>query len=330
MSRSEKTVLCIGISVLDIIARPVGAPDSWKEKQRIESISLLPGGDAANQSIHLASLGCHALFNGCVGDDANGKTVRLALEGRGVDTSLLRVRDGVRTGTALLLVSSDGERHIFSVAGAHSTLSRRDLPDEIPEGCAAISLGSLFGMPVLEEEGLLEFLQKVRAQEIPVFADMDSGRVTALPERIRRLLPYIDYFLPSAYDIMPLMGKDTIVEAAHSLLKAGVRHVIVKCGAEGALVFEGTDIAGSADTGRAEGNGVRIGAVPVQPLDTSGAGDCMSAAFIYRILEGDQIEEACRYACAAGSLSTLYPGANTIELQDIKVREMMGEAEKIL
>ena len=323
MSRSEKTVLCIGISVLDIIARPVGAPDSWREKQRIEAISLLPGGDAANQSIHLASLGCHALFNGCVGDDANGKTLRLALERRGVDTSLLRVRDGVQTGTALLLVSSDGERHIFSVAGAHSTLCRKDLPEAIPEGCAAISLGSLFGMSVLEEEGLLEFLKKARTQGIPVFADMDSGRVTAIPERIRKLLPYIDYFLPSAYDVMPLMGKDTVEEAAHCLLIAGVGHVIVKCGAEGALIFENPDIAASSEYCRAGGNGVRISAIPVQPLDTSGAGDCMSAAFIFRILEGDPIKEACRYACAAGSLSTLYPGANTIELQDQKVREIM-------
>lgn len=314
MSSTEKTVLCIGVSVLDVIARPVGTSDSWKEKQRIESVSLLPGGDAANQSIHLASLGYHAMFNGCVGDDANGQTVCMSLKERGVDTSLMQIRKGVKTGTALLLVSSDGERHIFSVTGAHSTFCRTDLPDRIPEGCAAVSLGSLFGMPAAEEDGLPEFLKMAREQKIPVFADLDSGRVVPMPERVRKLLPYIDYMIPSSYDIPLLTGKETVREAAQYLMDQGVGCVIVKCGAEGSVIYDGK-----------EQDGIRVPAIPVKPVDTSGAGDCMSAAFISRIIEGDAVEEACRYACAAGSLSTLFPGANTISLKDKDVRKIMEE-----
>ena len=314
MKRADRTVLCIGISVLDVIARPVGESDTWKEKQRIESITLLPGGDAANQSIHLASLGCHAMFNGCVGDDSNGMTIRSALSARGVDTSLIRVREGIGTGTALLLVGPEGERHIFSVKGAHSTLSKEDLPEELPPGCAAVTLGSLFGIPVLERDGLAPFLMKAKDRGIPVFADLDSGRVTPDLSGVKPLLPLIDYFLPSYYDILPMTGKDTIEEAAAELFRHGVRHLVVKCGEKGALIFEpGKDP-----------EGILIPAVPVKPLDTTGAGDCMSAAFIFRILEGDRIEDACRYACAAGSYCTLFPGANSVALSDEKIRTFMA------
>ena len=309
----KKTILCIGLGVLDIIARPVGAPDSWKEKQRIESISLLPGGDGANQSIHLASLGYHAMFNGCIGDDTNGRTIREALTTRGVDTSLMRIKEGIRTGTALLLVSSEGDRHIFSLQGAHSTLDKNDLPKEIPDGCAAVTLGSLFGMPLAERDGLEAFLKKVRERDIPVFADLDSGRVTPNLDGVGPLLPMIDYFLPSYYDILPMTGESTVEAAAAKLLSCGVKNLIVKCGEKGAIIF-GRNICA---------DGISVPAFRVRPLDTTGAGDCMSAAFIARIIEGDTLEDACRYACAAGSYSTLFPGANTVVLTDEKVREVL-------
>ena len=309
-TEKKKTVLCIGIAVLDIIATPIGAPDGWKEKQGISSITLLVGGDAANQSIHLSSLGYHAMMNGCVGGDSNGSLIRSSLQERGVDVSLVRTKKEIATGTALLLVDSRGERYIFSVRGAHSTLNRMDLPEEIPQDCAAISLESLFAMPEAEADGLEQFLQKAKKRGIPVFADMDSGRVVPMPPEQRALMPLIDYFIPSYYDVLPLTGKESLEEAAEYLLDLGVGNVIVKCGEKGCEVF-GRTWRGS------------IPAIPVQPVDTTGAGDCMSAAFIARIAAGDDIETACRYACAAGSLCTLYPGANSIRLTDGEIREMM-------
>lgn len=312
-TEKKKTVLCIGIAVLDIIASPIGIPDGWKEKQEISDIMLRVGGDAANQSIHLAELGCHVMMNGCVGDDSNGSLIRSSLQKRGVDVSLMRTKTEVPTGTALLLVNSQGERHIFSVKGAYTTLNKQDLPEEIPEDCGAVSLGSLFAMPEAERDGLERFLRRVKESGIPVFADLDSSRVTAMPEAHKSLMPLIDYFIPSYYDLFPLTGKEKLEEAAAWLLELGVGNVIVKCGEKGCEVFS------SAYRGN-------IPAVPVQPVDTTGAGDCMSAAFISRILAGDSIEEACRYACAAGSLCTLYPGANSIHLKDEEIRSMMHRA----
>ncbi len=155
-------VLCIGSAVMDITAKPIGQREEWKEKQRIEDIRIQTGGDAANQSVHLAALGWEPGLIACVGTDTNGKMLRAALENRGVDTSLVRETAEYPTGTAMVLVDGQGERHTFSVKGAHSMLDEQALPDALPQGCRAISLASLFSMPFMEERGLLTFLKKAK------------------------------------------------------------------------------------------------------------------------------------------------------------------------
>ena len=146
-------VVCIGSAVMDISGYPIDQNVEWKEKQRIADIRILPGGDAVNQSIYLAALGAEPALAACVGQDMNGKMLKAALKDMGVDVSLVREKAECSTGTAMVLVSERGERRVFSVKGAHSTLSEADVPDiqMLPEECKAISLASLFSMPEWEK-----------------------------------------------------------------------------------------------------------------------------------------------------------------------------------
>ena len=300
-------VLCIGSAVLDIAAKPIGQTGSWKEKQRIEELRIQIGGDAANQSVHLAALGWEPGLAACVGKDTNGKMLMAALESRGVDTSLMEMTEEYPTGTAMVLVDAQGERHTFSVKGAHSTLDEKALPEKLPEDCRAISLASLFSMPRLEEKGLLDFLQREKEKGILIFADLAADKQGKGLDGIRPFLPLIDYFLPSLYDAAEMTGCSTAREAAEVFLRQGVKQAVIKCGALGCWC------AGPSFTGR-------IPARQVEPVDTTGAGDCMSAVFLARILSGDDVASACRYACLAATYSTLFLGASSVELSDEKIR----------
>ena len=82
-------VLCIGSAVMDITARPIGQKNHWEEKQRIYSIQIQTGGDAANQSIRLADLGLDAALAACVGQDPNGSILCSSLRARGVRTEYI-------------------------------------------------------------------------------------------------------------------------------------------------------------------------------------------------------------------------------------------------
>ena len=307
-------VLCIGSAVIDITARPVGQTEQWKEKQRISDIQIQTGGDAANQSSHFAALGWEPGLISCIGADTNGKMLRAALESRGVDTSLVRVKEGCATGTAMVLVDGQGERHTFSVKGAHSTLAKEDLPQGLPEECRAVSLASLFSMPELERDGLEAFLLRAREEKKLIFADLAADKLGQGLEGIRRFLPGLDYFLPSLYDVLEMTVTNTAEEAAHAFRSCGTAHVIIKCGAKGCYC-DSDEFTGW------------IPAIPVKPVDTTGAGDCMTSVFAARILSGDPLEKACRYACAAGSYSTLFLGASTVELSEDKLETFMNSLE---
>ena len=93
-----------------------------------------------------------------------------------------------------------------------------------------------------------------------------------------------------------MTGASSPEEAARCFRRAGVRNVLIKCGAKGCYYLS------------AENTGW-VPALPLSPVDTTGAGDCMAAVFRSCILRGMKLSEACRTACETASRSTLYPGA---------------------
>lgn len=307
-------VLCIGSAVMDITARPIGQKKQWEEKQRISAIQIQTGGDAANQSIRLADLGLDAALAACVGQDPNGSILCSSLRARGVKTEYIISKKECATGTALVLVDEAGERHTFSVQGAHSTIGKADLPWDALDSCRAISLASLFSMPQLEKDGLLAFLQEAKKKGILIFADLAADKLKQGLPGIAPFLPYIDYFLPSLYDALAMTGASDVQEAAKRYLDCGVKCVVIKCGSEGCY-FASAELCGT------------VPAVKVDPVDTTGAGDCMSALFISRILRGESVRDACRFACAGASYSTLFLGASAEKLTERRILEWMRAAE---
>jgi len=297
-------ILCIGIAVMDILARPVSDKGGWQEKQRISDISIQPGGDALNQAMRLADLGEDVGIACVVGDDETGGMLIDAMKSRGVDTSLV-CRDGREaTSTSVILIGAEGERHIFSAGHAHALIDAGHIPAHLPEGCRAVSLGSLFSMPLLEKDGLLEALRTYRREGALVFADLASDKLHAGLAGVRDFLPEIDYFLPSLYDATAQTGCETAEEAARLYRELGVGCAVIKCGAKGAYYLS------REEAGWAE-------ALPVSPVDTTGAGDAMSAFFIARILAGDRPGEAAGRACRAASRTTLYLGASGGRITDL-------------
>ena len=307
-------VLCIGSVVMDITARPIGQKNQWEEKQRISAIQIQTGGDAANQSIRLADLGLDAALAACVGQDPNGSILCSSLRARGVRTEYIVSKKECATGTALVLVDEAGERHTFSVQGAHSTIEKADLPWDALNSCRAISLASLFSMPQLEKDGLLAFLQEAKKKGILIFADLAADKLKQGLPGIAPFLPYIDYFLPSLYDALAMTGASDAQEAAKKYLDCGVKCVVIKCGSEGCYFVSG-ELCGT------------VPAVKVDPVDTTGAGDCMSALFISRILQGEGVRDACRFACSGASYSTLCLGASAEKLIERRILEWMKAAE---
>ncbi len=101
-----------------------------------------------------------------------------------------------------------------------------------------------------------------------------------------------------------LQRPENIAEAAWQLLHRGVEQVVVSLGAEGALLAR-------KDT-------VLFAAAPaVNAVNTTGAGDTMTAALIYARGHGLTPEETLKFAVAAATAKVVRPGTQPPVMSDI-------------
>lgn len=126
--------------------------------------------------------------------------------------------------------------------------------------------------------------------------------------RLHQMMTELDYFLPS-YSELCFMMEDSEAEAALEKATNQMIHgsIIMKNGAEGATAWSKT-LQVSAQ------------ALPVTPIDTTGAGDAFDAGFLYGITRGYSIQESMRYGTVCGALTTTVIGGatGTPTLEDVQ------------
>ena len=304
-------VLCIGQAVIDCIIRGQ-EPDRHKENvYRAEKIELHVGGDAVNESIALAGLGHRAAILCGVGADLGGGILRAELERRGVDTSRVTVKENLTTPIAQLVVHRDGGRHSINsratmLEGYLPHISRADL-----EGVKIVSLASLFRAPLDQADTVRRL----------VFAAKEAGAVvsadTKLPtfremkmEELADVWPLVDFIFPNEKEAAYYTGftspdssvetgpsPDDFWEMAEALRKYGIKNVIVKAGADGCYV--------NGETGC-----FHLPALPVEVVDSTGAGDNFVAGFLSGVLRGKNIRECAENGRESAAKSLLRMGAN--------------------
>ena len=297
----------IGAAIVDIPLSPLPANALEAGSWPLERIAMRVGGDAANEAVTLARLGCPTALISLVGRDPAGDFVLQTLRGAGVDVSGVAQRPGLDTGINIVAVREDGERSfITSRTGSLRRLALADiLPaldalearrGEAPERRVAC-LASLFVSPLLTLADTAALFDALRARGYTVCADTTRRKNGETLAEAGDALSRLDYFFPNLEEAALLTGADTPEGCADALLGAGVKRVAIKLGGQGCLIAE-------------RGYRRRVPAVPgVRCVDTTGAGDTFAAAFIAALLEGRPFPACARFANAAASLCVERVGA---------------------
>ncbi|WP_226637202.1 ribokinase [Novosphingobium profundi] len=257
-----------------------------------EATARLPGGKGANQGVAAARMGAQVHFVGAVGEDDSGKWMvqRLAMEG--IDVAGIRTLPGEATGTAYIAVDALGENQIIVVSGANARL----------EGCAPVESGVLLSQLEVPVPALASLLAESRALRILNTAPalVEAKALFAHVDILVLNRPELDVYAPAAQVSAPLPGEDVEMAAlatrTRTLFCREDQAAIVTLGAAGALIVR-------------QGSLVHVPSIPVQPVDTVGAGDCFCGALAALLDEGRTLEQAVPFACAAAALSTLSHGA---------------------
>ena len=133
------------------------------------------------------------------------------------------------------------------------------------------------------------------------------------------MLPYIDYFFPNEEEAAYYTDMDEPREAVTELLSMGVKGVVVKRGANGIFAgigwenpavgcgesFCATCLASSCSIRDSEkirgGEMFALPAIPVDAVDTTGAGDHFVAGFITALLKKKDFRFCCGMGLAAAA-----------------------------
>jgi ribokinase len=262
-------VVCtLGDLLLDVIVRLASrlAPGD----DAAAATTLVPGGQAANVAAWAAALGAQARVIAVQGDDEAGAILRRELTAHGVD---VRGPSGERTGVVVSLVQPEGDRTMASDRGSAPELRAEDLePHWLTCDALHLSGYSLMQAPIAgAAEGAAALAREHGAR---VSVDLSSWT-------------HIDRFGETMRDALARIRPDVVFGnerewAAIGDVSTNVR--VVKRGARGISVA-----------------GEEHEAIPVEAVDSTGAGDALAAGFI---VGGPQLalETAARCVAQVGAM----------------------------
>jgi sugar/nucleoside kinase (ribokinase family) len=277
-------VVGIGENSVDIVYRLPGAV-APNVKLPILSRRTLPGGQVATTLCACARLGLTASYVGVFGSDEHATLIRSVLGSHGVDTSCAPQRDAANRHAVILVDEGSGDRCILWQRDAALMLAVNELPRE------RIRAARVVHVDAVDEEAALAAARLGRDAGADVTTDID--RVTPLT---RELLAAATFPILAA-DVPSVLTGESDPERALRALRA--RHpgrLCVTLGARGAMLLDADRLH-------------HVPAVPVDAIDTTGAGDVFRGALIYSLLRGDDPETMLRFANAAAAISCTREGA---------------------
>jgi sugar/nucleoside kinase (ribokinase family) len=284
------SVVALGAHILDILGRPVESIPPGQGSALVEEIRLTAAGTAAGAAVDLAKLGARVRSVGAIGDDLAGDMVTAALARHGVDTSGLVRKAGLPTSATILPIRQNGERPALHLPGATPALTLADIDVGMVNSCQALLIGAPDALGAQAAGWLPELTAAARAAGALVVVDVLGQGSPTILDRIRRVLAATDWFCPNSDQLRALTGRADLDLAIKDVLALGTRGVAVTLGDAGCLVTA------------ADGRLVRVPAIRVRVVDTTGCGDGFNAGLLAGLLLGADPVDAAWLGVACGAL----------------------------
>jgi pseudouridine kinase len=281
---AEPLVVVVGGANVDVKARtaaPLVAATS-----NPGTVVRTPGGVGRNVAENLARLGSRVALVSTVGNDPEGDWLLQETALAGVDIE--PVLRGGRTGRYVAVLDDGGDLAVgVSDMAATDALLPEVLDHDLLRSAALVVLDG--NLPAGTIDAVLGL--GVRAVVEPVSV-----------AKAERIAPLLRVKRP-VFAITPNEAELAALGSVTELHRRGVEVVWVRRGAAGSSISTADDL-------------VELDAPWVEPVDVTGAGDAMLAAFCHRILEGATLTEAAACGHRAAALTVASPHTVVPDLRD--------------
>jgi sugar/nucleoside kinase (ribokinase family) len=274
--------------------------------------AMVMGSSSAITAARLAALGADDSnfavdFVGLVGDDDIGRFVLNQLRGFGVQTDAVQVTD-LPTGVTIAL-TYPRDRAMVTYPGAMTAFDGAAITPGLLANYTHLHIGSFFLQTGLQPH-IARLFELAHAQGVTTSLDVgwDPAETWLRNPHLAPALAQTDDFLPNE-DEAAALSPD--IDALRKLVRGTL---VVKRGGRGASAYD-EDV-------------VDVPALPVEVVDTTGAGDAFNAGYIYaRRIRGASLSAALRFAAACGAQAVTQIGGATNAPSEAQIRDLeIGQA----
>lgn len=288
----------------------VDAQRSDEIKQAINGLkrTLASGGSAGNTMYGLGIMGVHSSFIGKVGRDEMGNFYEKDMVDAGLAPVLMRSAQSP-TGTAVALVTPDSERTFATHLGAATELTPEELIGNYFKGFHILYLEGylIFNLPLVEQACRI-----AKENKMCVALDLASFNVVneMLPAFKKIVSEYVDIVFANEEEARAFTGFGP-VDALHEISKK-CSIAVVKTGADGSWIKRGDEV-------------IKVDALTVRAVDTTGAGDLYAAGFLYGFSNGFSLDKCGLFGSILAGKVIEVIGARMPEEKWAEARKLVSE-----
>ena len=259
------------------------------------SFETFQGGKGANQAVAISKLGCPVSLIGKVGNDVFGDELLESLNSEQVGTSLVERHEGP-SGVAFIYVFEEtSENQIIVISGSNEQVKSNQISDK--ELSATDVLISQLEIPPSEIEDLF-----IRAKKSGIYRILNTAPALKIS---KNLIHETDLLVMNESELENLteqtierQNTDSIGQAIKGLNLSTTQSIAVTLGSKGVYVY-------------ANQKGQFIDGHKVEPVDTTGSGDCFIGALASQYLESNDLLDSVNFANKAAALSVMKRGASS-------------------
>jgi ribokinase len=244
-----------------------------------DSYEILPGGKGSNQAAAAARAGGRVHMVGCVGGDAFGTVMRTALTEAGVAIDTVAI---VNAPTAIAAIGIDarGENSIITASCANLHISATQMPDALlgPQTLMVLQME----IPLAANRAAIARAKAAGARVLLNLAPASALPADLLQQLDLLVLNEIEASQLATALALPELG---VYAIAWALAERFALTCVVTLGAQGCFAATAT-------------GGWSVPALPITPVDTTGAGDAFVGIFAAALDAGLSLPQALRRATA--------------------------------
>ncbi|MBR5332006.1 MAG: carbohydrate kinase [Muribaculaceae bacterium] len=259
------------------------------------------GGAPANFAYHVSKLGLHGVVMSAVGKDALGDEIKSFLENKNIDSHLIRVDNP--TGVVDVKIDDAGVPAYNIVENvAWDNIPFTPEIEVLAQNVKAVCYGSLAQRNEVSRNTIQRFIKSLPQQCLKVF-DINLRQQYYSQEVIEWSMIHCDVLKLNDEEIVELKRMWGVEEATDASFcvelqrRYEIKIVIVTCGAKGSYVYSNDGKVSFQESPK------------VEVVDTVGAGDSFTAAFVVSLLKGESITEAHSKATAIAAETCAHSGA---------------------